>query len=236
MFGWLYWAWSLANQSQPYAWSLARIERPNRSFDPSQARASSWLSFRHLCYFSQCQRPTPTPSARAWRKVFPVVPVVAEAKPVTPVVPAVAEAEAGVSAQTPPRSSASPSPPRSLWPPRLPPARTPWRRWARPRTPWTPRLDLPSPPPPLLTAVDLMSSSLAPLQPQAEEAGLGRPSRSPRSLRRRGCALSADAPEVCMGGQPGLLPPARCVRSDPPRQRLRRPPQRAGWRGRAPPR
>ena len=39
----------LANQSQPYAWSLARIERPNRLFDPSQVRASSWLSFRHRC-------------------------------------------------------------------------------------------------------------------------------------------------------------------------------------------
>ena len=144
----------LANQSQPYAWSLARIERPNRSFDPSQARASSWLSSRHLCYFSQCLRPTPTPtpSARAWRRVFQVVPAVAEAKPLTPVVLAVAEAEAGVSAQTLPRSPTSPSPPRSLWPPRLPLARTPWRRWAQPRTPWTPRastfprLPLPSSP------------------------------------------------------------------------------------------
>ena len=35
----------------------------------------------------------------------------------------------------------------------------------------TTRLDLPSPPPPLLAAVDPMPSSLAPLQPQAEEAG-----------------------------------------------------------------
>jgi hypothetical protein len=35
----------------------------------------------------------------------------------------------------------------------------------------TTRLELPSPPPPLLAAVDPMPSSLVPLQPQAKEAG-----------------------------------------------------------------
>ena len=54
VFGWLYWACGLAKQSQPYACSLARIERPNRWFDPSQARASSWLSFHHRLLSPRC--------------------------------------------------------------------------------------------------------------------------------------------------------------------------------------
>jgi hypothetical protein len=48
LFGCLEVGWGLARAGHPYCCSLARIERPNRSFSWSQARASPVLSSHHL--------------------------------------------------------------------------------------------------------------------------------------------------------------------------------------------